>query len=410
MFAHSAAHSVASPVADSPGSIASVLSLRDLGLDPMKAVAASVSELYRLPQAALDRLKTDLIREAFRFHYEHNRFYREACRGRDLHPDDIRGYDDLIRIPLIPIAKFRSNTSHELLSKPLNAIEHEMRSTGTSGIPSISRRCTQTVDLSVTAIYAMYREFFGFFKGAGLYISPSTEEIPEMGMLKALNMLSGLLDTHRFMVREDRFSPEDALRQLQDWEGHFTRHIIGPPFLIHRLLLFVKQSGRKLALDRGSRIITLGGWKRFDGRMISRREFNLLSEEYLGLPASSVRDIYGLVESSMLAIEDEHQVKHVSPYAHLTVRDINDLSREVAPGEQGVLGVLDPFSLSTPGMIMTEDLVRLLPGESPSGRSGQRMEYIMRAPSSLEFGCCAVNLERKMDEDGAALSECPLVV
>jgi phenylacetate-coenzyme A ligase PaaK-like adenylate-forming protein len=384
--------------------------LRDLGLDPMKAVAASVPELYRLPQEALDAIRTDLVREAFRFHYENNRYYREACRARELSPDDIRGPADLVRIPLIPIAKFRSNTSYELLSKPLNAIEHEMRSTGTSGIPSISRRCGRTVDLSITAIYAMYREFFGFFKGAGLYVSPSTEEIPEMGMLKALNMLSGLLDTHRYMVREDRFSPEDALQQLQAWEGHFTRHIIGPPFLIHRLLLFVRQSGRKLALDRGSRIITLGGWKRFDGRMISRREFNLLAEEYLGVPASSIRDIYGLVESSMLAIEDEHQVKHVSPYVHLTVRDIADLSREVAPGEQGVLGVLDPFSISTPGMILTEDLVRLLPGDSPSGRSGQRMEYIMRAPSSLEFGCCAVNLERKMDEDAASLSECPLVV
>lgn len=394
----------------SPSPRDSIQCLRDLGLDPMKAMAASVSELYRMPQAALDGIKTDLIREAFRFHYENNRYYREACLARALSPEDIRSAADLVRIPLIPIAKFRSNTSHELLSKPLNAIEHEMRSTGTSGIPSISRRCARTVDLSITAIYAMYREFFGFFKGAGLYVSPSTEEIPEMGMLKALNMLSGLLDTHRYTVREDRFSPEDALRQLQAWEGHFTRHIIGPPFLIHRLLLFVKQSGRRLALDRGSLVITLGGWKRYDGRMISRREFNLLAEEYLGVPTSSNRDLYGLVESSMLAIEDEHQVKHVSPYAHLTVRDIQDLSREVAPGEQGVLGVLDPFSMSTPGMILTEDLVRLLPGDSASGRSGQRMEYIMRAPTSMEFGCCAVNLERKMDEDGAALGECPLVV
>ena len=31
-------------------------------------------------------------------------------------------------------------------------------------------------------------------------------------------------------------------------------------------------------------------------------------------------------------------------------------------------------------------------------RSGQRIKYIMRAPVSTEFGCCAVNLEKKMEQ------------
>ena len=74
-----------------------------------------------------------------------------------------------------------------------------------------------------------------------------------------------------------------------------------------------------------------------------------------------------------------------------------------------MLGILDPLALATPGMILTEDIVVLLPGESPSGRSGQRMEYVMRAPSSLEFGCCAVNLEKTMDEQPAGNAPvCPI--
>lgn len=380
--------------------------LRQLGLDPLKSAAASVSELYRMPQDRLDRLKAALIADSFRFHHEHNRYYREACEARGVHPDQIRGPEDLIRIPLVPIAKFKSASSHELLSKPLHAVEHEMRSTGTSGLPSISRRCSATVDAAVLGIYAMYREFLGISKGAGLYVCPSTEEIPEMGMIKALNMLAGLLDTHRFMVRHERFVPEEAIAQLQGWENQFTRHVIGPPFLIHRLLQFLRQTGQRLKLDRGSRVITLGGWKRFTGQMISRREFNLLCEEYLGLEPNGVRDIYALVESNALAIDDEHQVKHVSPYVHFSVRDVNDLAREVPVGEKGVLAILDPLALATPGMILTEDIVALVPGANPSGRSGQRMEYIMRAPSSLEFGCCAVNLERKMDEQADAA--CPV--
>jgi long-chain-fatty-acid---luciferin-component ligase len=141
--------------------------------------------------------------------------------------------------------------------------------------------------------------------------------------------------------------------------------------------------------------------------MISRREFNVMCQECLGLEQNGVRDIYALVESNVMAIDDEHQVKHVSPYVHFTVRDMNDLSKEVALGEKGVLGILDPLALATPGMILTEDIVSLVPGTSPSGRSGQRMEYIMRSPTSREFGCCAVNLEGKMDEQSS--NACPIV-
>lgn len=388
-----------------------IQSIRQLGLDPLNASAACVSQLYRLPQDVLDEIKGALIADAFAWHYANNAYYRQACENKGVHPRDVQGFADLIKIPMVPIAKFKSASSHELLSKPLNEIEHEMRSTGTSGLPSISRRCSDTLDAAITGIYAMYREFLGISKGAGLYICPSTEEIPEMGMIKALNMLAGLLDTHRFMVKEERFVPEDAIAQLKTWEKAFTRHIIGPPFLIYRLLQFLKQTGQRLQLDRDSMVITLGGWKRFTGQMISRREFNTMCEEYLGIAASGVRDIYALVESNALAIDDEHQIKHVSPYVHFTVRDMNDLSKEVPDGEKGILGILDPLALATPGMILTEDIVALVPEMSPSGRSGQRMEYIMRAPSSMEFGCCAVNLEKKMDETTADIDAnvCPVV-
>jgi phenylacetate-coenzyme A ligase PaaK-like adenylate-forming protein len=383
-----------------------VTTIRQLGIDPLAAAVASVSELYKMPQEQLNALKTALISDAFKHHFASNAFYRAACESKGVHPEQIVIFEDLIRIPLIPIAKFKSVSSHELLSKPLHMIEHEMRSTGTSGIPSVSRRCSDTMDVTIVGIYAMYREFLGISSGAGLYICPSTEEIPEMGMIKALNLLAGLLDTHRYMVKQERFVPEDAIAQLNSWDKKFTRHIIGPPFLIYRLLQFLKQTGQRMKLDLASRVITLGGWKRFSGQMISRREFNLLCEEYLGVEPNGVRDIYALVESNMLAIDDQYQVKHASPYVHLTVRDMNDLSKEVPIGEKGVLGILDPLSLSTPGMILTEDVVSLVPGVSPSGRGGQRMEYIMRAPTSLEFGCCAVNLEKKMDEEN--LTACPI--
>ena len=59
---------------------------------------------------------------------------------------------------------------------------------------------------------------------------------------------------------------------------------------------------------------------------------------------------------------------------------------------------------------MTEDLVRLLPKTNDSDRSGQRMQYVMRLPESKEFGCCAVNLDKRLDDlEVEQQSTCPIV-
>lgn len=375
-----------------------ILAIKKAGLNPVKVALSSVSELYAMPESELLAFKTDLIKNSFTYHYTNNTFFRASCDEKGITPDVIQSPADLIKIPLIPISMFKSADSHKLLSVSLKEIELEMRSTGTSGIPSIARRCSNTVNYGVLGIYAMYREFFKISKGAGLYLCPSTEEIPEMGMIKALNMLAGLLDTHRFMVKNDRFVPEDALDQLDEWANKFDRHIIGPPFIIHRFINFLKATNKKVKLDKNSHIITLGGWKRFSGQMISRVDFNNLCIEHLGVEKSQIRDMYALVESNVVAIDDEHGVKHVSPFIHFSVRDPKQLDKEMELGETGQLAILDPLAVSTPGFILTEDLVRLLPKEDESGRNGQRVQYVMRLPKSTEFGCCAVNLDKRLDD------------
>lgn len=384
--------------------------LKEFGLDPVKVALSSVHELYKLSDTKLMDYKFCMIKEAFTFHYFANQTYRQACEEKGIHPDSFESPDDLIKIPLIPIEKFKAADSHTLLSKSLQMIELEMRSTGTSGIPSVSRRCSETVDNAVMGIYSMYREFLNISKGAGLYLCPSTEEIPEMGMIKALNMLAGLLDTHRFMVKDEKMVPEDALELLENWEAKFDRHIIGPPFLINRFIRFLKATGQKIKLDKSSYVITLGGWKRFSGEMLSREEFNQECIEYLGVDERNIRDIYALVESNVVAIDDEHGVKHVSPFVHFSVRDPQELSKEVNIGETGQLAILDPLARSTPGFILTEDMVRLLPRAEGEQRSGQTMQYVMRLPQSKEFGCCAVNLDKRLDDIEAESAEaCPVL-
>lgn len=364
----------------------------------IKLASGSVSTLFQLPEQELETLQLDMIRISFDHHVIQNVYYQELCKCQTVRSHEINSIEELIKIPLIPVSAFKKQDSHKLLSVPITQVEHEMRSTGTSGVPSVARRCPATVDAAIQSAYGMYREFLKVSKGAGLYLCPSTEEIPEMGMIKALNMLAGLLDTHRFMVRGEKLIPQDAIRQLVEWDS-FTRHIIGPPFLVYRFVLFLKATNTKLKLDKESMVITLGGWKRFNGKIISRKKFNEMCQEWLGVPKDSIRDIYGLVESNLLAVEDEQGIKHVSPTARISVRDVDDTSREVPLGKRGQLAIYDPTNLTVPGFLLTEDIVVELPKRPNERRAGQRMRYVMRAPTSKEFGCCAVNLEKKLESD-----------
>ncbi len=273
-----------------------------------------------------------------------------------------------------------------------------MRSTGTSGIPSVSRRDPKTVTDAVFAIYSMYREFFKISSGAVLYLMPSTEDIPEMGMIKVLNMFSGLSDANRYVVKNNAFNPQDAIEVLQKWEKKHTRHIVGPPFIVYRLIKFLKKNNIRLKLDKQTKIINLGGWKMFTGNEIPRKDYNSECAEYLGINENQIRDMYGLVEANSLAIECEYHNKHVSPWVHFSVRNLNDLSQEVEPGERGVLAILDPVSTSYPTFILTEDLVYLKKEHQCScGRNSQQVVYLSRVRGA-EIGCCAINLEKQMNE------------
>ncbi|MFJ7939601.1 LuxE family acyl-protein synthetase [Peribacillus sp. NPDC096622] len=376
-----------------------VKNMNNLGIDPVGAVISSVKDIYTRPEKEIEEIKANLIYDNFKFHYENNAYYRGLCDEQGVTPDDVQTFKDLVKIPGIHVARFKDVNSHQLLTKSIASLEHELRSSGTSGIPSISRRDEATINRTVLGIYAMYREFFKFFDGEAIFLAPSAEEMPEMGMVKVLSMFSGLMDGSHNVVKQATFVPEEVIELLNRWERIHTRHLIGPPFMIDRLLNYLRENDIRLKLDRKTKVITLGGWKRYTGVEIDREQFNKECAEYLGIKEDQVRDMYGLVETNFMAIECEQHEKHVPPWVHFSVRAMEDLSKEVEDGEVGRLVILDPTSISYPGFIITEDLVFLSKDKGCScGRNGQRINYLFRIKGA-EIGCCAINLEKHMDEN-----------
>lgn len=237
----------------------------------------------RVPRSEWQRSLTDAVRGAFAHHFQRNGFYRAQCYAAQIQPADIGDYPDLHRIPLLPVGMFKQTGAHVLLTSGLADVEIEIRSTRTSGVPSVARRDALTVTRASVGLFGCYRDFFGISKGAGLFLCPSIAEVPEMGMVKVFNLLTGMLDDHRYVVRDYSFDPEEALACLRNWEGKMTRHIVGPPFIVARLMRFLELEAIPLTLDPESLIIMLGGWKQYTGRSISRDEFNHKAGAVLGI-------------------------------------------------------------------------------------------------------------------------------
>lgn len=371
---------------------------RNLGLTPLNSMVGSANALYKMPFDTVNEYKGSVIAESFQHHYENNEFYRDLCTKKGINLDDIKGFDDLGKIPLIPVQSFKQRDSHLLMTSHLKDIEFEMRSTGTSGIPSVSRRDRVSVDNAFESVVMTYREFFRISRGMGLFLFPPTEEMPEMGMVKALNIMAGMLDGTANLVKKITFNPAEAVEKLRSWEGKHTRHIIGPPFLIHRLVKYCVDNDIRLNLEKKSLIVTLGGWKKFTGKEIPRSDFNQICTEYLGVQSHNVRDMYGLVEANMLAVECRYQEKHIPPWVHLSLRNPHNVLEEVEYGQRGIIAIYDPTCTSYPGFVLTEDVGYLRESTGcECGRNGQKLVYVSRMPG-VEAGCCAVNLEKFIEE------------
>lgn len=367
------------------------------------ALLGQLQHLSRLPVPQQNALKLEMIADAYSSHRRRNSLFNHFCETCGFAKGSIQDVAELERIPLLPIRLFKQ-TDASLLSVSIAEIEFEVASTGTSGQPSVARRDAITTTRMALALTAQYRDFFAFGQGVALFLCPSPADFPEMGMVKAFGLIRGLVNESFFAVKKFHLDVDAGIAFLRSWKDRQTRHLFGPPFLIQRFARELKRVGVVLLLDRDSFVITLGGWKRHTDEQISRQQFDTSLNEQFGLLPCQVRDMYGLVEANLMAIECEHRRKHVPPWTHLTLRNPDDPTQPARPGQPGVIGVIDPLSNSYPGFLLTDDVGRVeVIDPCPCGRSGQVVKFLHRLPDA-EIGCCAVTIERCMTHpDSSAL-------
>lgn len=166
--------------------------------------------------------------------------------------------------------------------------------------------------------------------------------------------------------------------------------IFGAPFQVQELCERIAADPGLLAMPPGSLLLTGGGWKAFDGRRVPRERLWEQAGQALAIPADHIIDTYSTTELNCVFMTCSQGHYHIPPLVEPVVLDEAYTGRPGTPG-RGILGLLDPFALSYPGFIVTQDQVDLARGVCACGLAGWHLRgEIHRAPGVQPKGCGGV--------------------
>ena len=373
------------------------------------------SDFLRVPadQARATQLKS--IKHAFSRHYTLNSFYRKYCDERGVTPDNIKAYDDLEKIPLIPDATFKqhpsgkefaywltviftgdlpkitiktANPSFEDVINAFNAagliVTH---SSGTSGRFTVLPRDVRTLldfQYSLGKLTVCLSDDLFIQHTLSLMPKPSqsghmtiaygTAYIPELydDVRNPLDLHISADMTLKAMTAEKqelatvsagermRKTVENTIKWLERYEKTTdTIRLLGPPVLIFELLDELERQGRRFEFGERGMVMTGGGWKvSTDANMSS--VFRKRIEETLGIPETRCTDLYGMSEMNTMAYTcPEGHYFHI-PYTWLKPMVLDKNLAPAGYGERGRFAFLDGLAASYPGFIIGGDEVRML--------------------------------------------------
>lgn len=140
---------------------------------------------------------------------------------------------------------------------------------------------------------------------------------------------------------------------------------------------------------RSVKVLHSGGWKKLTALKVDKPVFEAGISTLFDCPAVSVVDFYGMAEQTGVVFPDcEHGEKHVPDFAHVVIRDPDDLS-ECPVGRPGLIEVMSALPDSYFGQsVLTEDL-GVLTGidDCPCGRKGRRFRFVGRVERAEVRGC-----------------------
>lgn len=191
-----------------------------------------------------------------------------------------------------------------------------------------------------------------------------------------------------------RFDLEGTLAALREMAatGMPLRVLGFPAHVLFTLRAWRERSWPSLKLGKASWVMTGGGWKGHQGDAIPKADFKAAVSSWLGLPATNIRDLYGLVEHGVPYVECRLGRMHVPDYARVIVRDPRTL-KALPYGRKGLLHLVTPYLTSFPSYsVLASDWGSLAP-RCLCGTPGEVLSLHGRAGKSPAKGCAVTAAE-----------------
>lgn len=140
---------------------------------------------------------------------------------------------------------------------------------------------------------------------------------------------------------------------------------------------------------RSVKALHSGGWKKLTAMRVDKPVFDAGIRELFDAPEVEIVDFYGMAEQTGVVFPDcAHGRKHLPDFAHVVIRDPNDLS-ECPVGKPGLIEVMSALPDSYFGQsVLTEDL-GVVTGidDCPCGRKGAHFRFVGRVERAEVRGC-----------------------
>ncbi|MGZ4940463.1 MAG: LuxE/PaaK family acyltransferase [Halobacteriota archaeon] len=409
--------------------------------------------LLRVPVDEARVMQLKAIKYTFTRHYTLNRFYRRYCDTKGVTPDDVKTYDDLEKIPLVPDLTFKWHPSgkdfagwiadvytgdlppvtiegaNPTFDDVLNAYNAAglmvTHSTGTSGQPTVIPRDMKTARYLQYGMTKMLIDLWDPTRidhALSLFPKPTRANL---FVAKVQGPLDQFFEDHHYALdfeisaelamraavdtddAAQQLSAEEQLRKIftigATWLERYdkttdTIWMLAPPALFSVFLDSLEAQGKRFEFGERGFLRTAGGWKTRDGKNIPHESFRKRVEEVLGIPETHCLDIYGMSEMNSIMITcPEGHYYHPPPWLRLFVLDAS--LTPVGYEKFGRFAFLDPLAYSYPGFVMTGDKVRTLEHCPACDRPGPVIDQTISRMKSAEMRGCAVQLAKIFKRD-----------
>lgn len=416
-------------------------------------------DLFRIPLKEAKELQFKAIKYQFKNHYENNKMYHNFCKEMKVKPDDIKSYEDLEKIPLIPDEFYKDypsgrdfalwlanlftgeiptvkitgkNPSYDDVVNSFNSAGLAIAySSGTSGRHTFIPRDKRTFDISEYAL-AKAAILMGYpiwdYNSYGYLLMPNpfktnvyagkvcavyydmiknvtaaidreiNTEVIKLSMIDSSSIKAKII--RAYLARMNKKIINNIIKWLEKNDKQKNKIVFaGAPFFLYAVARKLKEEGRTFDFsDRGA-ILTGGGWKIHESKRISTEEFRKEMEEVLGIKPEYCLDAYGMVEGNgwMVQCPEGHYLHIPISYFYPLVLDKE--FKPVGYKEYGRFAFLDGGAFSYPGFIISGDRVRMLEHCPVCDRPGPVLEpEVTRMPGKEGRGC-AEELRRMISAD-----------